>query len=141
MASTAIVLLTIPHFLARLFTPDRAVLTVAAALIPIAGVFQVFDGVQGVSSGILRGAGDTRMPMILNFAGYAVVGLPVGAWLCFQRGWGAAGVWWGFVVALAAVALALGWRVHVRLGGDLRRIRIDEPVVNPSIGNQQSMPR
>jgi MATE family, multidrug efflux pump len=129
MAVTAIVLIAIPRALAQLFTPDPAVLAVAAALIPIAGVFQVFDGMQGVSSGILRGAGDTRVPMLLNFAGYLVAGLPLGAWLCFARGWGAAGIWWGLVVALVAVGAALGWRVHVRLGGDLRRLVIENAAV------------
>lgn len=125
MACSGIVLITVPEGLARLFTANHPVVGMAAALIPIAGVFQVFDGIQGVSSGILRGAGDTRVPALLNLAGYAVVGLPLGAWLAFARGWGAPGVWWGLVLALAAVAGLLGWRVHVRLGGDLRRVMVD----------------
>jgi MATE family multidrug resistance protein len=125
MALTAVVLLSVPAALARLFTGDPAVIAIATVLIPIAGVFQVFDGIQGVSSGILRGAGDTRVPMLLNLAGYAVAGLPFGAWLCFSRDWGAAGIWWGFVTALIAVAIALGWRVHLRLGGELRRLAVE----------------
>jgi MATE family multidrug resistance protein len=126
MAVTAAVLLAAPTGLARLFTSDPAVVAIAATLIPIAGVFQVFDGVQGVSSGVLRGAGDTRVPMVLNLAGYALAGLPLGAWLCFNRRLGAAGIWWGFVGALVAVAVALGWRVHRQLGGDLRRVHLEE---------------
>lgn len=125
MALSGLLLISFPRFLAGLFTTnDPTVVGAAAALIPIAGVFQVFDGIQGVSSGILRGAGDTHVPALLNLAGYAAVGLPLGAWLGFSRGWGAPGIWWGLVVALAAVAALLGWRVHVRLGGELRRVDV-----------------
>jgi MATE family multidrug resistance protein len=122
MATTAIILISFAPWLARVFTPDPGIIAVASVLIPIAGVFQVVDGIQGVSSGILRGAGDTRIPMLSNLAGYAVVGLPIGAWLCFSQGWGAPGIWWGLSAGLAAVALLLGWRVHVIIGGELRRL-------------------
>ena len=121
MSVTAIILVSFAPWLARAFTADQAVLAVAAILIPIAGVFQVFDGIQGVSAGILRGAGDTRIPMWSNLAGYSVA-LPLGAWLCFRWGWGAPGIWWGLVAGLAAVAALLGWRVHVIVGGELKRL-------------------
>jgi MATE family multidrug resistance protein len=122
MAMTAVVLIGMPGILARAFTSDVAIITAAVALIPIAGVFQVFDGMQGVSSGILRGAGDTRVPMLCNLAGYALIGLPLGALLCFRLGLGAAGVWWGLTAGLIAVAVLLGWRVHTVIGGSLDRI-------------------
>jgi MATE family multidrug resistance protein len=122
MSVTAIVLILFAPWLARLFTTDPGILAAATALIPIAGVFQVFDGIQGVSGGILRGAGDTRVPMWANFAGYAVLALPLGVWLCFTLGLGARGIWWGLSAGLAAVAALLGWRVHVILGGELRRL-------------------
>ena len=122
MSVTAVILTTLAPSLARAFTPDAGIIAAAAALIPIAGVFQVFDGIQGVSSGILRGAGDTRIPMWANLAGYYLVGLPLGAWLCFSSGWGARGIWWGLSAGLAAVAVLLGWRVHVIVGGELRRL-------------------
>ena len=85
-------------------------------------MFQVVDGIQGVSGGILRGAGDTRIPMLSNLAGYAVLALPLGYWLCFSSGWGAPGIWWGLCAGLAAVACLLGWRVHIIIGGELRRL-------------------
>ena len=122
MAVTAVILISFAPWLARAFTPDPGILAVATALIPIAGVFQVVDGIQGVSSGILRGAGDTRVPMFSNLAGYSIVALPLGAWLCFTQRWGAPGIWWGLCAGLAAVAVLLGWRVHVIVGGDLKRI-------------------
>lgn len=122
MSVSAILLVAGAPWLARVFTADPAIVAMAAALIPIAGVFQVFDGIQGVSSGILRGAGDTRVPMWSNLAGYALVGLPLGAWLCFAGGLGAPGIWWGLVAGLAAVAGLLGIRVHIIIGGELRRL-------------------
>jgi MATE family multidrug resistance protein len=122
MSVSAVTLISFAPWLARAFTADQGILAVATALIPIAGVFQVFDGIQAVSGGILRGAGDTRIPMLANLAGYAVVGLPLGAWLCFTAGWGAPGIWWGLSAGLAAVALLLGWRVHVIIGGELKRL-------------------
>lgn len=122
MSVTAIALTGFAPWLARVFTADPGILAAAAALIPIAGVFQVFDGIQGVSGGILRGAGDTRVPMWSNLAGYALVGIPLGVWLAFPSGWGAPGIWWGLVAGLAAVAALLGWRVHVIIGGELKRL-------------------
>jgi multidrug resistance protein, MATE family len=122
MATTALILISFAPWLARVFTPDPGIIAAATVLIPIAGVFQVVDGIQGVSSGILRGAGDTRIPMLSNLAGYAVVGLPIGGWLCFSLGWGAPGIWWGLCAGLAAVALLLGWRVHTIVGGELKRL-------------------
>lgn len=122
MSVSAATLIAFAPWLARAFTADPAIIAAAASLIPIAGVFQVVDGIQGVSGGILRGAGDTRVPMLANLAGYAVLALPLGAWLCFSLGLDAPGIWWGLSAGLAAVAVLLGWRVHVILGGELRRL-------------------
>jgi MATE family multidrug resistance protein len=128
MACSAVLLVLFPGPLGRLFTLDPAVLAVTGALIPLAGIFQLFDGVQGVSSGILRGAGDTHAAMYINVLAYAVVGLPLGAWLCFGAGWGAIGMWWGLVVALVVAAGALGWRVRTVLARtSLSRVRLDPP--------------
>lgn len=122
MLVSAIVLLLAPRALARLYTPDAAVIAIAATLIPLAGVFQVFDGLQVVSLGVLRGVGDTRVPMIVNVVGFWLVGLPIGAWLGLQRGLGPAGLWLGLVAGLAAVGVVLGLRVRHRLAGELRRL-------------------
>jgi multidrug resistance protein, MATE family len=122
MSVTAIILISMAPWLARLFTSDPAVVAAAVALIPIAGVFQVVDGFQGVAGGILRGAGDTRVPMLANLAGYAILALPLGSWLCFSLGRGAPGIWWGLCAGLAAVAVLLGWRVHAIIGGELKRL-------------------
>lgn len=126
MALSAATMLLVPEFFARLYTSDLAVAAVAASLIPIAGVFQVFDGVQVVSIGILRGTGDTRTPMLINVLGFWAIGLPVSWWLGLKQGWGPAGLWWGLTVGLVIVAVFLLLRVRTRLRGDVGRVRIDD---------------
>ncbi len=65
------------------------------SLLRVAAVFQLFDGVQAVATGALRGLGDTRTPMIWNLFGHWFVGLPLGYMLCFTFGVGIVGLWWG----------------------------------------------
>ena len=128
MCLTAVAFLTLPDVLARLYTTDVAVLAVAAALIPLAGVFQVFDGLQAVAGGILRGLGETRVAMLVNLLGYWGLGLPVSWLLGFRLGWGPAGLWWGLVIGLALVATVLLTRVRVALARRQVRVVIDLPV-------------
>jgi MATE family multidrug resistance protein len=125
MVLSAVVLLVIPGVFARLYTSVPGVVAIASALIPIAGVFQVFDGLQVVASGVLRGAGDTRAAMIANVLGFWLLGMPVSLLLGFGLQRGVVGLWWGFVVGLAAVATFLVGRVRVRLGGEIERVRVE----------------
>lgn len=122
MAASAVVLLTAPRALAALYTRDATVLALAASLIPIAGVFQLFDGLQVVSLGILRGAGDTRVPAVANVVGFWLFGLPLGAWLGLGAGGGPRGLWWGLVAGLAATGLVNALRVRVKLRGAVARV-------------------
>ncbi len=125
MSTTAALFLLIPRELARLYTNVDAVIGIAILLIPIAGVFQVFDGIQVVSAGILRGMGDTRAPMVMNLVGFWLCGLPVSLYLAFGRDHGAQGLWWGLVVGLGAVALFLLLRIASRLRGEIRRVEVE----------------
>jgi MATE family multidrug resistance protein len=126
MAATALVFLLLPLPLARIYSHSPEVIAVAATLIPLAGVFQVFDGIQVTSIGILRGLGDTRAPMITAVLGFWILGLPVSLWLGFGLGLGPAGLWWGLVIGLIAVAGFLYIRARRRLREPLRRVRIDD---------------
>jgi multidrug resistance protein, MATE family len=122
MSCTAALFLLAPRLLARIYTTDTQVLAVAATLIPIAGVFQVFDGIQAVAAGILRGVGDTRVPMVIALVGFWLIGVPVSAVLAFRTGAGARGLWWGFVAGLGVVAAILVVRVRSRLRQRMSRI-------------------
>jgi MATE family multidrug resistance protein len=124
MALTAATFLGIPGSLAAAYTTELDVRALAAVLIPIAGVFQVFDGFQVVSSGVLRGLGDTRVPMILNVLGFWFLGVPVSLGLGFALGLGPVGLWWGLVVGLGAVACMLLARIAVRFARPVERITI-----------------
>ena len=125
MLCTALLFLTFPTALGRAFSDDLAVVGVVTLLLPIAGVFQIFDGLQAVAVGVLRGVGDTRAPMWANILGFWVLGLPLSLLLCFHFGLGPRGLWWGLAAGLAAVAVLLLMRVRVHLGGELRRLTID----------------
>jgi MATE family multidrug resistance protein len=126
MVLSGLTLLAFPRPLAALYASDPAVIAVAAALIPLAGFFQVFDGLQVVASGILRGIGDTRAPMIVTMIGYWVIGLPVSLFLGHRLGLGPQGLWWGFVAGLATVALFLVLRVRSRVRNAIAPVLIDE---------------
>ena len=125
MATTALAFTLVPGGLARVYSEDPTVVVLAASLIPLAGLFQVFDGTQAVAVGILRGAGDTRWPMAINVAGFWLVGVPISIGLGFSAGFGPIGLWWGFVAGLAAVAALLLWRVRTRFRSTIARLIID----------------
>jgi MATE family multidrug resistance protein len=125
MIVPSVLFLAVPHAFAAAFSGDERVVAFAATLIPIAGVFQIFDGAQAVGAGVLRGAGDTTAPLYVMLGAYWIVGVPVSAYLAFHAGYGAAGLWWGFVVSLAAVALFLLRRIRVVFGRELRRVHIE----------------
>ena len=111
----------LPGPLARLYTRDPAVIAMAAALLPIAAVFQVLDGAQVVASGVLRGAADTTFPAAMAILGFWGIGFPSSWYLGFRAGWGPAGLWWGFTAGLAAVAILYGLRIWQRFRGHIAR--------------------
>ncbi len=107
MAAAGVVLIVVPQYVARVFTTDRAVIRTAVSLLAVAAAFQLFDGVQTVATGALRGAGDTRTPMLCHLLLYWLIGLPLGYWLCFRWGWGAQGLWTGLCVSLILIGCVL----------------------------------
>jgi multidrug resistance protein, MATE family len=111
MAVAATVFLVAPVLLMGAFTRDPNVIATGAALLFVAAIFQLFDGLQGVTTGVLRGVADTRTPMLWNFAGHWLFGLPLGYALCFSAGLGVVGLWWGLSAGLivCGVALLIVW--------------------------------
>jgi MATE family multidrug resistance protein len=126
MTLTATLFISVPRLLASVYSSEAAVVSIAAMLIPVAGIFQVFDGLQVVATSVLRGVGDTRVPMALHVAGFWLVGIPVSLLVGFGFGVGPVGLWWGLAVGLGVVSVLLLLRVLRRFSGELRRISIDE---------------
>jgi MATE family multidrug resistance protein len=112
MLLAAVTFVAWPKPLSEFYTRDTRVLAVGPGLLGIVAAFEIFDGIQTVSTGALRGLGETRAPMVANLVGYWVLGLPLGFYLCFVMRWGIYGLWIGLTLALVVIALAVlaRWR-------------------------------
>lgn len=112
MLFAAVIFLTLPAPIARVFTPDRGVIAAAIPLLLVAAGFQFFDGIQITVTGALRGAGRTLPPLLAHLLCYWIIGLPLGILFCFRVRLGAAGLWLGLLIALtgAAFILLTVWR-------------------------------
>ena len=110
MALAACVFLLLPRPLLHIYTQDEIVVSVGTHLLMLAAAFQIFDGIQTVATGALRGIGETRHPMFVNLAGYWFFGLPLGYVLCFHSQRGIFGIWIGLTNSLILIALYLLWQ-------------------------------
>src|SRR5687767_6458601 len=117
MLASGLLFVLMPEDLIRLFSNDPNVLHVGTSLLLLAAVFQLFDGIQGVITGTLRGIGDTRTPMVVNLLAHWLVGLPISYTLCFIIGWGVYGLWVGLSLGLIIVGVILlyVWTHKIRL--------------------------
>jgi multidrug resistance protein, MATE family len=111
MAVFSGMLLLFPQAIAEAFTEDRTVIAATVPLLFVAALFQFFDGLQITATGALRGAGNTHAGLIVQIAGYWVIGLPIGYLLAFRQHYGAVGLWLGLCAGLvvAGVALTTTW--------------------------------
>ena len=107
----AMVYLTLGSWIAAWFTEEPPVRTLTVQLLMLAGVFQIFDGIQVASSGALRGFGDTKVPFMIGILAYWIIALPTSYLAAFKMGFGGSGIWMGFVVGLAVAAVALATRL------------------------------
>jgi MATE family multidrug resistance protein len=107
MAAAGAAFALFPGAILRAFTTDATVLRTGVPLLYLAAVFQLFDGVQVVTTGALRGLGDTRSAAIASVVAWWVLGVPAGTWLCFGAGLGVVGLWSGLSLGLVAVGCLL----------------------------------
>jgi multidrug resistance protein, MATE family len=121
MALMALLLWSAPRLITRMYVDtelpaNRALVAIALRLLVIAALFQIFDGMQAIASGALRGYRDTTVPLLLAAIGYWGLGFAGGWMLAFPAGYGPVGLWWGLAVGLAAVAVMLTARLYFRAG-------------------------
>ncbi len=111
------------EFLARQFVSDGEVVALAASLLVVAAVFQVFDGAQVIGAGALRGLTDIKLPTLITFVAYWVVALPGGYWFGVRSGHGALAVWGALAAGLAFAGVFLAVRFAVLTRGPARGVR------------------
>jgi MATE family multidrug resistance protein len=117
MALTAVLLLGFPQSLIALYLnldnpSNTSVIGLATAMFAISAFSQLFDGIQTTAAGALRGLQDTRIPMLLSFLAFWVIGLSSGCVLGFIFHFGAIGLWIGQSLGVAVSALVFVWRLH-----------------------------
>jgi MATE family multidrug resistance protein len=100
-----------------LFTNDPRVLRLAASLLTVAALFQLFDGLQVTCLGILRGFADVKAPMFIAAFSYIVVGLSVSYLCAFALNLGPEGIWYGFLAGLVVAGISLSLRIRKNLRG------------------------
>ena len=125
MAFAAIGFIAFRDVLPRFYLEDAAVVGLAASLLPIAGAFQIADGVQVVGGGLMRGMGRPKAGAIVNLLGFYVIGLPLAWYLAFPAKLGVVGIWWGLAAGLGGVAVMLTVWVMMTAGRSLDDLTVD----------------
>lgn len=114
----AVVMISLRNYIPLLFTQDTEVIAIASQLIVIAGLFQYADGLQAVGAAMLRGITDVKVPMLIAFMSYIVIGLAVGLVCAFPLEMGAAGIWVGFIMGLSTAATCF----HIRFNRKYKKL-------------------
>jgi multidrug resistance protein, MATE family len=104
MLVMAVVFLILKDFLPTLYNKDPLVLELASSLLIIAALFQISDGTQAVGLGIFRGLSDVKLPTLITFSSYWLIGLPVGYLLAFHFNLGVHGIWYGLLLGLTTAS-------------------------------------
>lgn len=114
----AALMISLRNYIPMIFTEDQEVIAIASKLIIIAGLFQYADGLQAVGAAMLRGITDVKVPMVIAFVSYILVGLSVGLLCAFPLNMGAAGIWIGFIFGLALAAICF----HIRFNRKYKQL-------------------
>lgn len=115
MGAAALAFFTRPEFFVRIYTDDPELVAMGVSLLLVGAAFQLSDGTQTIAIGALRGAADTRFPMLVAMVAYWLIGLPLGYLLAFHWGFGPRGLWWGLTCGLTLVGVTLALRFHRRV--------------------------
>ena len=106
-----LLILTMPQWIAGIYTSDVAVIQAALPLLFAVAFLQMFDATYITAQGALRGFKDVNGPLLISFS-FWIVGLPAAWWLGIETGRGAVGLWWGMVAGIAVTAMLLVWRFN-----------------------------
>lgn len=106
----AFIFILFNQHLPYIITSDTDVVSMAAQLLIIAGIFQLFDGTQVVGLGTLRGMGDVKIPTSITFFAYWIVGLPAAYFLGIRLNIGVQGIWYGLTLGLLTSSILLYFR-------------------------------
>lgn len=110
MTCTALLFAVFNQYLPYIISKDIDVIHLAAQLLLVAGLFQLFDGTQVVGLGVLRGMGDVNIPTIITFIAYWIIGIPAGYVMGIELQWGIKGVWYGLTLGLLSSSILLNMR-------------------------------
>jgi multidrug resistance protein, MATE family len=113
------------YWLVRGYTQDLSVIEIAMGLVTWGAIFQLFDGIQAVSLGLLRGLQDVKIPTAITIFSYWVVGLPLSYYLGIYLPFGAIGIWVGLTISLVCSAGLLSWRFYSKAP----RINFEELII------------
>ena len=105
MTFTAISFILMRYQLPELYSSDQAVIELSAKLLVMAAIFQLFDGMQVVTLGALRGLADVKHAMIFSFISYILISMPLGYVFAFTLDWGVVGLWVGFIGGLSTASI------------------------------------
>ncbi len=114
MAFSGVLFIALRNFLPTLYIDNQEVISITSSLLIIAAMFQLSDGVQAVGIGILRGLTDVKVPTLITFVAYWIVGLPIGYLLGFVLSWNVQGVWMGLFAGLTTSAILLTLRFNLK---------------------------
>lgn len=114
MASAGLVFILFRFFLPALYLREPAIIEISANLLIIVAFFQISDGTQAVGLGILRGITDMKIPTLITFAAYWLIGLPCGYLLAFKLNMGIYGIWYGLLISLTTSASLMMVRFNVK---------------------------
>ena len=112
MACFGIIFISFRGILPLLYINDPEVISIAANLLIIAAIFQIFDGTQAVGIGVLRGLTDVKVPTLITFVAYWIIALPIGYFLGFALHLNVVGVWIGLLLGLVTAAVLLTLRFN-----------------------------
>lgn len=120
---TGLVFVLLRNYIPLIFTDDPQVISIASMLLVMVAAFQVADGIQAITIGVLRGVQDVKILIWISLLAYIVINVPAGYFLAFVIDLGPAGLWMGFFFGITTAAVLLGWRLRGQFKTLRRRLR------------------